>query len=106
MRDELLTGIEKLCWMFPQLKPSIRYSEVLSQGEVDAFAAFVNGHVKEILNRQDGNAQSSELSALFTCSCGISRSNKKDVVLVESLLSAASGNDMGISSEQSDLVGF
>ncbi len=108
MRDELLKGIETLCWMFPQLKPSINYSDVLSQEEVDAFAAFVNGHVQNILKTYptDEKAQENELSSLFTCSCGLSRIRKEDVVLVEALLLAASGNDRSISPKMRDVVDF
>jgi hypothetical protein len=102
MREKLLKGIEKLCWMFPQLKPSVRYSEILSQDEVAVFAAFVNGHVQKILDKNQ--AGEDELSVLFASSCGISRIRNKDVVFVGSLLSAASGRDMGIG--RSALVDF
>ncbi len=106
MRDELLQGIEKLCWMFPQLKPSIRYSESLSRDEVDAFVAFVKGHVQGVLRKHPADEKSQEAELSAPCFCGVSKIHHRDVVLVGSLLSAASGKDTGISPEMRDMVDF
>ena len=44
--------------------------------------------------------------AIFECSHGLSRIREQDVVFVESLLSAASGNDLSLSPEMRDLTGL
>ncbi len=99
MRDELLNGIAKLCWMFPQLKPSIRFSEAFSGEEIDVFYSFANRNVRGIVSDK-------QKPALFECSQGLSRIRQQDVVFVESLLSAASGKDLGLSPEMRDLTGL
>lgn len=92
MREELLKNIEKLCWLFPQLKPSIRYTEELSKDEIDAFKALTYNSTKGIF----GLSQ--------TCHYGMHRIRQQDVLFVESALSAASGNDLGISQEMHNLI--
>lgn len=108
MRDDLVKGIARLCELYPGLDSSIRYSDKLSQEQVDVFSAFVNGHVERVLKEfmTDESVQSSKISALLSGSTGVSRIRAKDVLFVESLLSSASGSDSGISPEMRDLVDF
>jgi len=43
MRDKLVKSVERLCGMFPPLKPDVVFSEVLSSEQVSLFSGFVNG---------------------------------------------------------------
>jgi len=106
MREELLSGISRLCLLFPPLRPCIRYSEVLSQEEVDLFAAFVNGHVSRILHDFSAPEAEHQLSLLLKGSFGLSRIHSRDVLFVENLLSAASGNDTSFSQDLRGSVDF
>lgn len=108
MRKRLEKGVRKLCWLFPQLKPEVRYSEVLSQRDVNVFAAFVNGHVKEVLCEApfDEQARRHVASLFLRGSTGLAKVREDDVVYVGSLLAAASGKDQGLSPDERDVVDF
>ncbi len=108
MRDELFKAVWRLCELFPQLRPAIKYSEVLSQEDVDLFAAFANGHVQQVLHDfpTDEKAQDERVSLFLQGSTGLSRVREADVQLVSSILTAASGNDTSISPDMRDLVDF
>ncbi len=73
MREKLLKSIEKLCWLYPQLKPRIGYSEVLSQDEVDAFGSFSGDgehHVKSNKLASISREGLDYVSSLLAISCG------------------------------------
>lgn len=107
MREALLRGIQKLCWLYPQLHTNIQYSEALSQEDVDVFAAFVNGHVKKILHDYpDEKTQESQIDSFLNSSTGVSKVHPKDVLFVETILAAAAGQDTSISFEMRGIVGF
>jgi hypothetical protein len=108
MRDALLKGIQKLCWLYPQLHVSIKYSDVLSQDDVDVFAAFVNGHVESVIRNfpTDEAEQERQLGVFLKGSTGLSRIDSKDIIFVEAVLAAAAGRDTSISPEQRDLVDY
>ncbi|VVB81373.1 Uncharacterised protein [uncultured archaeon] len=103
MRDALLRGILRLCWLFPPLKPNIRYSEILSQDEADVIAVFVNKHVKDILHNHDN---SKEISEILHNSTGISKIKQEDVIFIENILSAASSKDTNITPEMCEVIEF
>jgi len=107
MRDELFRAVWRLCDVF-QLRPAIKYSEVLSQEDVDLFTAFANGHVQQVLRDFpiDERAQDERISLFLQGSTGLSRVRESDVQLVSSILTAASGNDTSISPDMRDLVDF
>ncbi len=107
MREELLRGIHRLCWLYPPLSPVIQYSSALSQGDVDLFAAFANGHVQQILHDfpTDEKHQEREIASLLKCSTGLAKIRAEDVQHVESILAAA-GNDNSISPEMRDIADF
>ncbi|MCX6708247.1 MAG: hypothetical protein NTW67_01170 [Candidatus Woesearchaeota archaeon] len=106
MREALLRGISRLCWLFPPLKPNIRYSETLSQDEVDLFATFVNGSIQNILQNFDSKEQEHQISKLFKYSTGLSKIKKEDVIQIENILSAASSKDTNSSPEMKDVVEY
>ncbi|GEM_PF-6529978 len=105
MRDRLLSRISQLCLLFPPLKPSINYSDVLSNEEVVLFVAFVNGHISEIIKNPDKSVQDEQLSRILKSSVGLPRIKPADVLYVESLLASASGNEVA-SSKFKDIVLF
>ena len=108
MRERLRSALGKLSALYPQLSPDVRYSDVLSQGDVNVFVAFVTGRVSQVLKScpLDVEAKNSYFSALAGGSTGISQISERDVSYVALLLSAASGNDSGISPEMRDVVDF
>ena len=79
MREALLDGIRHLCWLYPPLRPSIRYSEVLSPEDYESLSVF--------LGRSP------------------SRIRQEDVDYIENILFAASGQET-VSSELSYVVAF
>lgn len=106
MRDALLRGISRLCLLFPPLKPNIRYSEVLSQDEIDLFAAFVNGSIQNIMKNYDSKEQEHQISKLLRYSTGLSKIKKEDIIQIENILSAASSQDTNISPEIKNAVEY
>lgn len=108
MREKLLAGVERLCALFPPLKSNIKYSEVLSQEQLDVFSAFAGGKVDNIFSKFYGDDKEIflQISALLEGSTGVSRIRKSDVLRVESLLSASSSNDMSIPPDMRDVVDF
>lgn len=100
--------MRKLCWLFPPLQPNIVYSDVLSQRDVNVFAAFVNGHVEQVLKEYpfDEEMKHRMASLFLEGSTGLSRVRERDVVWVAGLLSAASGKDASLKPELRDLVDF
>ena len=108
MRDALLQGVQELCKLYPQLRPCIKYSEVLNQEEVGVLAAFVSGHVQQVLHDYPADEKKQEklVSQYLEGSTGLSRIRSQDVMLIESILAAAAGRDSSLSSELRDVIGF
>lgn len=105
MREKLMSAIKRLCWLFPQLKPNIKYSERLTQEEIDVYAAFINGHVQQIIKEHKNN-QRKQLDIYLRGSTGIPKIHKEDVKFIESILTAATGNENNTKSEAHELVSF
>jgi len=108
MRKKLEKGVQRLCWLYPPLEPSIKYSDVLSQRDVNVFAAFVNGHVHDVLNENpfDESTKHRLASLFFRGSTGLSKIHERDVLFIASLLSAASGRDDGLDPSSRQIVDF
>ncbi|MBW3016634.1 hypothetical protein KY309_03430 [Candidatus Woesearchaeota archaeon] len=103
MREKLTSAIKRLCWLFPQLKPNIKYSEILTQEEIDVFAAFVNGHIQQIITEHN---QRKQLDLYLKGSTGIPKIHKEDVKFIASLLTAATSNEKNIKTENYEVVNF
>ena len=108
MREKLLSGVKRLCAMFPPLVSNIKYSEVLSQKQVDVFSAFATGKVDQVFSQFYGDDKEifSQISALLEGSTGISIIRNSDVLHVGALLSAAASNDGSVPPEVRDVVDF
>ncbi|MBW2969721.1 hypothetical protein KY319_01220 [Candidatus Woesearchaeota archaeon] len=102
MREKLTSAIKRLCWLFPQLKPNIKYSEVLTQEEIDVYTAFVNGHIQEIIKEH----KRKQLDIYLKGSTGIPKIHKEDVKYIASLLTAATSNENNKKTEDYELVNF
>jgi len=108
MRKKLLKGVRKLCSLYPQLRGTVTYSQVLSQREVNVFALFANGHVQDIIHEfpVDEAAQARWANAFLSGSTGVSTIRKQEVDLVEMVLLAASSNEPLRDLELRDTVDF
>jgi len=107
MRKKLERSVGKLCWLYPPLEPKIRYSSGLSQREVNAFAAFANGHLTEVVQKNvDSKTQAERAAPYLHGSTALSRIKYEDVTALAVVLGAAMGREAKVSKSMRGLVEF
>lgn len=102
MREQIDAYVRKLCWLYPQLKPVVRWSQMLSQDEVSVFAAFAAGHVDKLVNEY----RDEKVAELLRGVIGMSAIEPHEVEYVKSLVSAAKGSSDGMAPHVRAVVKF